>query len=172
MKLNRHTLLPVLLTISACGTMPEERAISGAGIGAASGAIMGAVTSLAVGPGALIGALGGGLVGALTNKDQVNMGEPVWKRGQTGTKSAVPVESVTKEPPVAAGPDPETVANIQSRLSYLGYNPGPVDGIYGKRTARAIRAFQMDHGLKVDGQVSTALEDRIQVAPKAGAYSI
>ncbi len=172
MRLNRHALLPVLLTISACGTMPEERAISGAGIGAASGAIVGAVTSLAVGPGALIGALGGGLVGALTNKDQVNMGKPVWKQGQTGANAGVPVESVAKAPAAPAGPDPKTVANIQSRLSYLGYNPGPVDGIYGKQTARAIRAFQKDHGLTVDGQVSTALEDRIQLAPKAGSFSI
>jgi len=170
MKLKRHALLPVLLTISACGTMPEERAISGAGIGAASGAIVGAVTSLAVGPGALIGALGGGLVGALTDKDQVNMGDPAWKQGSTGANKPAPAPIARAAP--APAPDRETVAGIQSRLSYLGYNPGPVDGIYGKQTARAIRAFQKDHGLEVDGQISTSLEDHVMVAPKAGAYSI
>lgn len=171
MKLQRHALLPILLAVSACGTMPEERAASGAGIGAASGAILGAVTSLAVGPAALVGALGGGLVGALTDREQVNMGEPVWKQGRTSANTVTPEGSPAKATP-ARGPDPETVAGIQSRLSYLGYNPGPADGIYGKRTARAIRAFQKDHGLQVDGQITTALEDRILVAPKAGAFSI
>ena len=171
MKLQRHALLPILLAISACGTMPEERAISGAGIGAASGAILGAVTSLAVGPGAVIGALGGGLVGALTDKDQVNMGDPAWKQGRTGMNMKAPANPPAKAAPVP-GPDRETVAGIQSRLSYLGYNPGPVDGIYGKQTARAIRTFQKDQGLQVDGQISTALQERISAAPKAGAYSI
>jgi hypothetical protein len=171
MKLHRHVLFPILLTISACGTMPEERAASGAGIGAATGAIVGAVTSLAVGPGALIGALGGGLVGAMTNKDQVNMGEPVWKQGRTSANSEAPAELPAKATPVP-GPDRETVAGIQRRLNYLGYKPGPVDGIYGRQTAQAIRAFQKDHGLEVDGQISTALADRMLLAPRNPAFSI
>lgn len=172
MKTHNVSLLILLVAISGCGTMPEERAISGAGIGAASGAIMGAVTGLAVGPGALIGALGGGLVGALTNKDQVNMGEPAWKKGRASSTTLPPVQDATRPAAPAQSANPELVARVQQRLAWLGYQPGPADGIYGRRTAAAIRAFQKDHGMDVDGMMTTALADRVLGTPKTGAFSI
>ncbi len=36
----------------------------------------------------------------------------------------------------------------QSTLNKLGFNAGPVDGIWGPRSARAIRAFESKYGLK------------------------
>lgn len=48
----------------------------------------------------------------------------------------------------------DTVTDIQSKLSRLGYDVGPVDGRFGKRTEAAVRAFQKDHDLRmVDGKV-------------------
>ena len=44
-----------------------------------------------------------------------------------------------------------TVKQIQALLIYLGYNPGPVDGILGSKSIAAIRGFQAFYGLKVDG---------------------
>lgn len=41
--------------------------------------------------------------------------------------------------------------NVQRRLSELGFDPGPVDGIIGKKTKSALKAFQRVHGLKPDG---------------------
>ncbi|MBI1731269.1 MAG: peptidoglycan-binding protein [Gammaproteobacteria bacterium] len=73
---------------------------------------------------------------------------------------------------VAPAPNTEAVANVQSRLVYLGYDPGPVDGIYGPRTAKAIRAYQRDHGLGVDGRVTATLEDHITSMPKPGTVGI
>jgi len=32
-------------------------------------------------------------------------------------------------------------------------DPGPVDGIFGPRTRAAVRAYQSDHGISVDGVV-------------------
>jgi S1-C subfamily serine protease len=46
---------------------------------------------------------------------------------------------------------------VQQRLTDLGYDPGPVDGVVGARTRTAIRVFQADVGLPVDGQVSDRL---------------
>jgi hypothetical protein len=50
-----------------------------------------------------------------------------------------------------------TVTLVQRALAQNGYDPGPADGLMGMRTRRAIRKFQQDHGLKVDGESSVAL---------------
>lgn len=44
-----------------------------------------------------------------------------------------------------------TTKKLQSFLGYLGYQLGSVDGIFGPRTRQALRAFQVDHDLIVDG---------------------
>jgi peptidoglycan hydrolase-like protein with peptidoglycan-binding domain len=41
---------------------------------------------------------------------------------------------------------------------------GKVDGKFGPRTARAIKHFQKDHHLKVDGKVSTDLLKALKTA--------
>lgn len=69
-----------LATLVGCGSMPGERAISGAGIGAGAGAALGAVTGMGVGTGAAIGAAAGAATGGLTKKKQIDLGEPAWKR--------------------------------------------------------------------------------------------
>jgi lysozyme len=48
------------------------------------------------------------------------------------------------------GPDAE-VTWIQEQLTALGYDPGTVDGIMGEKTRRAVKFFQIDAGLVVDG---------------------
>lgn len=68
------------LALAACGTAPGERALSGAGIGAGAGAALGAVTGMSVGTGAAIGAAAGAATGGLTHRDQVDLGDPAWKK--------------------------------------------------------------------------------------------
>lgn len=46
-----------------------------------------------------------------------------------------------------------SVADVQRALKKAGYDPGPVDGQAGKKTKKAIKAFQRDHGLSADGVV-------------------
>lgn len=77
----RHLVGAVALAaLVGCGSMPGERAVSGAGIGAGAGAAIGAVTGMGVGTGAAIGAATGAAAGGLTKKKQIDLGEPVWKR--------------------------------------------------------------------------------------------
>jgi peptidoglycan hydrolase-like protein with peptidoglycan-binding domain/DNA invertase Pin-like site-specific DNA recombinase len=45
------------------------------------------------------------------------------------------------------------VRALQRRLRALGLRPGPVDGLYGARTAAAVERLQRDSGLTVDGIV-------------------
>lgn len=54
------------------------------------------------------------------------------------------------------------VADVQQMLNALGYDAGPVDGIMGPRTAGAIREFQADANLPVDGRISRELSSSLQ----------
>jgi peptidoglycan hydrolase-like protein with peptidoglycan-binding domain len=49
------------------------------------------------------------------------------------------------------------VIQVQSRLARAGYYRGPIDGIMGPGTRFAIRAYERDHGLRVDGMISGPL---------------
>ncbi len=56
----------------------------------------------------------------------------------------------------------DTVRNLQQRLADKGFAPGPVDGIYGRKTAAAVSSMQRAVGLtetgKLDAASSTALD--------------
>lgn len=45
------------------------------------------------------------------------------------------------------------VAKIQSQLRKLGFNPGAIDGVRGRNTIRAVKAFQRKNRLGQDGIV-------------------
>jgi osmotically inducible lipoprotein OsmB len=72
-------LAALALGASGCGYNRGERALSGAGIGAAGGAIIGAVAGGNPATGALIGGGVGALGGALTSPRQLNLGRPIWR---------------------------------------------------------------------------------------------
>jgi len=52
-----------------------------------------------------------------------------------------------------ADPYDANVYQAQQRLAQLGYNPGPLDGFWGKQTETALRKFQLDKGLSVTGEL-------------------
>jgi len=52
-------------------------------------------------------------------------------------------------------------------LTVLGYNPGPVDGLYGSRTADAVKAFQKDAGLRQSGRIDEGLLNSLRKAINA-----
>jgi hypothetical protein len=66
--------------LAACGETRLERGASGAGIGAAAGAAASGVTGGNILGGALLGGAAGGATGALTDKDDINLGDPIWDR--------------------------------------------------------------------------------------------
>lgn len=67
-----------VLGLSACGNSQGDRALSGAGIGAAGGAVLGLTVGAPL-AGAAIGGAAGAAVGASTTRDDVNLGRPAWR---------------------------------------------------------------------------------------------
>jgi hypothetical protein len=162
--------LPLALT--ACGTTTTARALSGAGIGAATGAVIGAVTGLGPAAGAAIGGAVGGTAGAATSPSQVDLGKPVWRSGEGEPAPSAPPPDQYGAPAPGPGPGPTTsapasydtvtVRDIQQGLARLGYYEGPPDGNFGAQTETAIRRYQQDNHLPVDGQPSASLLSQIR----------
>jgi hypothetical protein len=75
--------------------------------------------------------------------------------------SEPPAAPAAAEMPLA---QTELVGRAQRLLTELGYQPGPVDGLPGPRTNRAVSAFQGDSGLPVDGKVSRDLLAQLEAA--------
>jgi len=69
----------LMLSISACGTSTTDRSLSGAAIGAAAGAAGAAVLGSDTATAAAIGGAVGAAAGAATDKDDIDLGDPVWK---------------------------------------------------------------------------------------------
>jgi peptidoglycan hydrolase-like protein with peptidoglycan-binding domain len=71
---------------------------------------------------------------------------------------------------VDADPDEDPIGNaevseIQRKLQELEFYQGAVDGLYGPRTARAIRAFEEDTGLTPKGELTWELLEAVRSAP-------
>jgi peptidoglycan/xylan/chitin deacetylase (PgdA/CDA1 family) len=76
--------------------------------------------------------------------------------GIVGSRTWTAIEIALHNPPhslLRRGSTGSEVAYLQQALIKLGYNPGPMDGIFGSRTEQAVREFQADEGLAADGIV-------------------
>jgi peptidoglycan hydrolase-like protein with peptidoglycan-binding domain len=81
------------------------------------------------------------------------------------------IAAVSLAAPAAAGAGSANIAALQVAMNALGLYPHPIDGISGPWTQRAVRTFQAQRGLTVDGvagpQTRAALGKRGR--PKLGA---
>lgn len=60
--------------------------------------------------------------------------------------------------PAAAG---ERTERVQAILEGAGYQPGPVDGLYGPRSRNAVREFQRANGLPAHGWLDRATREHL-----------
>jgi lipid-binding SYLF domain-containing protein len=63
-------------------------------------------------------------------------------------------KAATSESDKTAQRSREEVRQIQTALKNAGFDPGPIDGIIGPRTTRAIRTFQFDTGTLATGKLN------------------
>ncbi|HEY5819184.1 MAG TPA: peptidoglycan-binding protein [Mesorhizobium sp.] len=57
------------------------------------------------------------------------------------------------EPVFKKGSNDPAVKDLQEALKALGYDAGPVDGVFGATTESAVKKFQQDKEIAVDGVV-------------------
>jgi peptidoglycan hydrolase-like protein with peptidoglycan-binding domain len=76
--------------------------------------------------------------------------------GRFGPKTAAALDQKQK------GKGTATVVQLQSDLTTLGYFQSRIDGVYGPATTQAVKLFQQDHGLAVDGVAGTKTMAAIQ----------
>lgn len=58
------------------------------------------------------------------------------------------------------------VKELQQQLKQKGYDPGPVDGVFGLKTKIAVAAFQKSQGLVVDGVAGTQTLAALGIKPQ------
>jgi len=73
-----------------------------------------------------------------------------YDRVVTGITSAV---QAVKRETLRRGSRCADVTYLQQRLTAKGYGVGKIDGTFGQKTLEAVKAYQVEHGLKVDGIV-------------------
>ena len=74
-------------------------------------------------------------------------------------------------PQMQRGAKGSSVSELQRALAQSGFDPGPVDGDFGPKTEAAVRRFQQEHGLAVDGIVGPLTRGALEkaLAGPAGA---
>ncbi|HLR42097.1 MAG TPA: spore cortex-lytic enzyme [Pseudogracilibacillus sp.] len=63
----------------------------------------------------------------------------------------------------------EDVIELQARLKHIGFYNGKVDGVFGWSTYWALRNFQYEFGMEVDGMAGQATKDKLTKATKYNA---
>lgn len=72
----------------------------------------------------------------------------------------------------AATPDRATVTRVQTRLKKLGFNPGPVDGLIGPKTIRAVMDYQDAHHLPATGKITAKFLQHLEAVASGGGAKV
>lgn len=96
----------------------------------------------------------------LTSDQYLKRGDILVKQGShtvmvlgNGPQASVPSNS-TKYPDLFFGQHNQFVLNWQLYLSQLGFYNDSIDGIFGKNTEAAVKAYQAAKGLPIDGKIT------------------
>jgi uncharacterized tellurite resistance protein B-like protein len=78
-----------------------------------------------------------------------------------GLLLALSLSVLTAIPTVAQQTNPYSVTEIQKALNDAGYNVGKADGLWGKKSAKALKQFQQDRGIPSTGEMDAATMSKL-----------
>ncbi|WP_324290043.1 peptidoglycan-binding protein [Pyxidicoccus sp. MSG2] len=104
---------------------------------------------------------GGAPTGGTENRPEINPDRPAPERNRTTTPS-------TRVASLKQGAESPQVGSLQRQLKAAGVNPGPIDNKFGPKTEAAVRRFQQEHGLKVDGIVGPRTRAALEASSAPG----
>lgn len=113
--------------------------------------------------GTVVEKLGGNAASESTSEPATTPDDDTEAAAQVVTE-APETDATTSSPPPQLY-DPALVMAIQAGLAEHGYEPGQADGVFGRRTESAIRAFQTRQGLVVDGLPTRSLLTSLNTLP-------
>lgn len=117
-------------------------------------------TGLHIGGGKIIHCSNGVQTGTAGDKAWTHYAIP---RGLYTEDDIKQMEEVHILPTLKRGSKGDDVRTLQEQLTRLGYSCGTIDGVFGTLTGSAVKDFQADHDLTVDGTVGEATWAAIQV---------
>jgi len=100
-------------------------------------------------------------------------GVPACVSGDVPEPTPPPTPEPTK-PTLRRGSSGTAVKELQQELQKLGYDVGKsgADGKFGANTEKAVKAFQKDHGLTVDGVVGAKTWAALEQQPSMTYYTV
>jgi N-acetylmuramoyl-L-alanine amidase len=107
--------------------------------------------------GAVAKALGQGLIEQKVEPDAGLGRLRIWKNGGEDPDYEIDLRVGDLDPA-------DQVSGAQARLLHLGLDCGPVDGVLGPKTQRALQVFQHRNGLQVTGELDQATIDKLKSA--------
>ncbi len=98
------------------------------------------------------------------NANVVVIDRPEWRDATATHKASLSSQERKKQKEPREPEGRVLVMEVQRLLKKIGYDVGPVDGILGNRTANAIRLFQLQSRMEVNGKPSPELLERLRQA--------
>lgn len=86
-----------------------------------------------------------------------------WTQSKPSEPESISVQTLTVTS-AQFGDKGENVSALQYALQKLGFNPGAVDGIFGKNTQGAVKEFQTSHGLEATGELDAKTVEAMNAA--------
>ena len=86
-----------------------------------------------------------------------------WTQSKPSEPESISVQTLTVTS-AQFGDKGENVSALQYALQKLGFNPGAVDGIFGRNTQGAVKEFQSSHGLEATGNLDAKTVEAMNAA--------
>ena len=156
-----------VIALAACGETTAQRT----GTGAVGGGVAGAVVGGPVG--AVVGAGIGAAAGANREKVDEKTDQAADATKEKVAEASDKIEAKMDEKDTArsadriAGPTNAQVRDAQASLKDIELYDGKIDGIYGKKTIRAVSAFQAKNDLPHTGTLTERTRTKLQKVASA-----